>query len=263
MFFLTDKTVVVTRPRAQAGELKIELEKRGAKVILFPTIEIAPPESYAKLDAAVRNLADYDWLVVTSVNAAEHFLRRLAANKLETAELDYLRVCAIGEATFERLRLAQVHVDVLPSESRGEAVFDALCEYLGGVHELENLRFLLPRSSIALNLLPEKLSEVGAIVKKVAAYQTILPEKPETGKIKALLEGGAIDCLTFTSPSTFKNFVKLIGNDDLQRLLNGVAIACFGKTTAQVVRENSFSVDVIADNVSPAVFATAIEEFYK
>ena len=262
MFLLTDKTIVVTRPREQAGELKNELESLGAKVVLFPTIEIAPPASYAELDAEILNLAAYDWLVVTSVNAAEHFLRRLEANGLETAELDYLRVCAIGEATFERLRLAQVHIDVLPTEARAEAVFQALCEYLGNIRELENLRFLLPRSAIGLNLLPEKLSQAGALVKNVTAYQTILPEKPETGKIRALLEGGAIDCLTFTSPSTIKNFIKLIGTGDLSRLLPGVAIACLGKTTAQTVRDSGFSVDVIAPDASAAAFAAAIGEFY-
>ena len=263
MFSLTDKTIIVTRPRQQAAELKNELEKLGAKVVLFPTIEIAAPESYAELDETVQNLSDYDWLIVTSANAAEHFLQRLEANELETAELDYLRVCAIGEATFERLRLGQVHVDVVPTESRAEAVFQAICEYLGGVHELENLRFLLPRSSIALNVLPEKLREAGASVKTVTAYQTILPEKPETGKIKALLEGGAIDCLTFTSPSTFKNFIKLIGNDDLQRLLRGVAIACLGQTTAQAVRESDFTVDIISVDANAASFAAAITKFYQ
>jgi uroporphyrinogen III methyltransferase/synthase len=263
MLPLTDKTIVVTRPRGQAAELKKELEKLGARVVSFPTIEIVAPESYAELDAAIQNLADYDWLVVTSANTAEHFLRRLEANNLETVELDYLRVCAIGEATFERLRLAQIHVDLLPTESGAKAVFEAVCEYLGGVSELKDVRFLLPCSAIALDFLPKKLREAGAFVKTATAYQTTLPENPETGRIKALLEGGAIDCLTFTSPSTLQNFIELIGRSDLQRLLTGVAMACLGKTTAQAVRENELQVDIIAINANAVAFARAIAEFYQ
>lgn len=262
MLTLAEKTIVITRPLEQAAELKDELESLGAKVVLFPTIEIAAPESYAGLDAAIQNLSGFDWLIFASANAAEHFLRRLETAGLETAELDYLRVCAIGEATFERLRFAQVHVDLLPTESRAEGVFAALCEYLGGPNELKGLRVLLPCSSIARDFLPEKLREAGASVENVTAYQTVLPAKPQTGKIKALLGGGAIDCLTFTSPSTVRNFIKLLGGNDWRYLIKDVCIACLGKTTAQAARENDLRVDVIAPQSNANAFAAAIGEFY-
>ena len=262
MLPLSEITVVVTRPREQATELKSELEQLGAKVVLFPTIEIAPPESYADLDAAIRNLSNYDWLILTSANAAEHFLRRLEANNLETAELDYLRVCAIGEATAERLRLAQVHVDLLPTESRAEGVFAALTDYLGGKNELRNLRFLLPRSAIGREYLPAKLRETGAVVTDVTAYQTVLPQNAETGKIKALLQGGAIDCLTFTSPSTFKNFVQLLGGKNLRQMLSGVAIACLGETTANVISESGFKVEIISPETNASAFTESIAGFF-
>lgn len=263
MLPLLEKTVVVTRPREQAAELKFELEKLGAKVVLFPTIEIIPPESYAALDAALLNLSDYDWLVMTSANAAEHFLRRLEANGLEITELDYLRVCAIGAATFERLRLAQVHVDVLPDESRAEGVFAALGEYLGNSEELKDLRFLLPRSSIARDFLPRKLSEAGALVTEVTAYRTILPQHAETGKLTALFKGGAIDCVTFTSPSTFTNFVQMLNQDNLSLLLLDVAIACLGETTARSVRRKKLPVDIVADQADSSAFAAKIAVYYQ
>lgn len=257
---LAEKTVVVTRPRQQAAELKDELENLGATVVLFPTIEIAAPESYADLDRAIQNLNDYDWLILTSQNAAEHFINRLAANEVELFELDNLRLCAIGEATFERLRLSQIHVDVLPVESNAEAVFAAIAEYVGGENELRNLRFLFPKSAIARDVLPVRLRRADALIDEVVAYRTVLPEKPETGKIKALLHVGAIDCIAFSSPSTFKNFVEILKNENLHGLLKNVSLACIGETTANAVRESGFEVGIVSPAQTAADFARSIAE---
>src|SRR5438874_9147369 len=104
---LAGRTIVITRARAQAAEFAELLETYGARVIACPTIEIVEPESYAPLDQALENLYGYDWLVFTSVNGVDFFLRRLAALGHDVSELDELRVCAIGAATAERLREAQ------------------------------------------------------------------------------------------------------------------------------------------------------------
>ena len=112
----------------QAAEFAAELEGYGARVVACPTIEIVPPESYAQLDEAIDNLFGYDWLILTSTNAVEHFLARLGASGKDVSELDPLRVCAIGEATAERLVAAHVHVDVVPEKSRAEGVFEAIAK---------------------------------------------------------------------------------------------------------------------------------------
>lgn len=260
---LSDLTIVVTRPREQARELQHALERLGASVILFPTIEIVAPDSYADLDNAVRDLTGFNWLIFTSANAVEHFLRRVEANEIDLAEIDYLRVCAIGEATFERLRLAQIHVDVVPTQARAETVFDEIVNYVGGANELANLRFLLPRSNIARDVLPVKLREHRAIVIDVTAYQTVLPAKPEIGKLLALLQSNSVDCLTFSSPSTFKNLVEIFKNQDLPGLLQDAALACIGETTAKTVRENGFEVAVVADNADAESFADSIAAYFQ
>src|SRR5256714_13887112 len=96
---LAGRTVVITRARAQATEFAGLLEAYGARVVACPTIEIVEPESYAPLDQALENLYGYDWLIFTSVNGVDYFLRRLAALGKDVSELDELRVCAIGAAT--------------------------------------------------------------------------------------------------------------------------------------------------------------------
>jgi uroporphyrinogen III methyltransferase/synthase len=253
---LAEITVVVTRPSEQAAEFTAELKRFGANVFSFPTIEIAAPESYAELDAAIENLQNYDWIIFTSSNAVEHFLNRLTAKNLETAELDYLRVACVGDATAERLRLAQIHIDVLPAESNAESLFGEIENYVG---DLAGLRFLFPRSEIAREVLPRKLRKAGAIVDAPVAYRTVLPEKPETAKFKAMLAGGSIDCITFASPSAFKNFLQIFGETELPK---DVAIACIGETTASVVEEMNLKVEIIASEAGSRSFTKAIADYF-
>ncbi len=150
---LAGRTVVVTRASAQASAFVIELESYGAGVIVCPTIEITDPESYERLDEAIDHLYGYDWLILSSINAVDFFLRRLAAHNREVSELDELKVCAIGEATAERLRQAQIHVDVVPVKFKAEGVFAALTQFVGGRERLHGLNLLLPRAAAARDYL--------------------------------------------------------------------------------------------------------------
>src|SRR5882762_4345879 len=129
---LAGRTVVITRAQNQADEFVSELERYGANVVLCPTIEICALESYERLDEAIEHLYGYDWLIFTSVNGVEYFFQRLKARKHDVSELDELKVCAIGEATAEKLRDLHVHVDVIPDEFKAEGVFTALECFVGG-----------------------------------------------------------------------------------------------------------------------------------
>src|SRR5687768_13260334 len=77
---LAGRTGVIRRALAQAEEFVAELGKFGARVIACPTIEIDEPESFERLDEAINHLYGYDWLVFTSVNGVDYFLRRLKAH---------------------------------------------------------------------------------------------------------------------------------------------------------------------------------------
>ena len=68
---LVGRTILVTRARHQAGQLSEKLRALGAEVVEIPTLSIVPPESYANLDEALRNLSQVQWLIVTSTNGVE------------------------------------------------------------------------------------------------------------------------------------------------------------------------------------------------
>lgn len=253
---------MITRARAQAAEFAAALEAHGARVVACPTIEIVPPESYAPLDEAIENLFGYDWIVFTSVNGVEHFLTRLEAQGKEVSELDELRVCAIGEATCERLVAAHAHVDVVPQKFQAEGVFAALESYIGGREHFENLNFLLPRAAVARDHLPHALEEAGARVDDVAAYRTIRPATTDRARVEALLVGGGIDCVTFTSASTVHNFAQLFDTRDLRPLLAGVRVACIGEITAGTAAEYGLSTDIQPAEFTAPALARVIADFY-
>ena len=256
---LKGRTVVVTRVASQAAELTTLLETFGANVIICPTIEIREPDNYECLDEALDHLYGYDWLIFTSTNGVEYFIKRLITRSLNLEDLDEIRVCAIGQRTAEKLHNAHVHVDLVPTTSTAEGVFEALSEFSGG--HLHGLNILLPRAAVGREVLPKALEQAGARVDVVPTYQTVLPENFDRGRFSAMLTGSG-DCIAFTSPSTIKNLAKLFDTHDLGKVLPGVVIACIGSVTSTAAAEYGLTVDIQPEQFTAKDLAHAIAEFY-
>lgn len=259
---LAGRTVVVTRAASQANTFITALESYGASVISCPTIEIAEPESYERLDEAIDHLYGYDWLIFTSANGVEYFLRRLTTRGLKIEELDELRVCAIGEATADKLRDAHIHVDLIPSQAKAEGVFAALSEFAGGNERLHGLNFLIPRAATGRDYLPKTLEDIGARVDVVTAYRTVLPENLDRGRLSAMLTGSA-DCIAFMSPSSVKSLALLFDTLDLGEKLKGLAIACIGDVTAATAVEYGLQVHIQPAQTTAADLANAVAKYFQ
>ncbi len=222
---LFGRRVVITRARAQASRLAAQLRSLGADVIEFPTIEIREPEDTAPLDEAIARLDEYDWLIFTSVNGVEYFLKRLDAS---TADLRRLRarICAIGPATAAAVEALHLKVDVMPKEFIAESLVEAFAPF-----EMAGKRVLLPRAQVAREVLPNELRRRGARVDVLPAYKTVIPAgAPERARE---LFAPKPDWILFTSSSTVKNLVKAAG----AKALEGVKVASIGPVTSQTARE--------------------------
>lgn len=238
---LFGRRVVVTRARAQAGELSVELERLGAEVVEFPTIEITPPRDFGPLDAALQDLDSFDWIVFTSVNGVDAFVERLRHHGLDLRAVPRdAKIAAIGPATAERLEEAGLRVDVMPKEYRAETLIEAL-----EGDSLAGKRILIPRAKVAREVLPDKLREAGAEVVVPPAYESV-PSSAGKEALANRLEAGEIDCVTFTASSTVENFARAFG-DEVARLLSGVGVACIGPITADTARSHGFRVDAEAE----------------
>lgn len=258
---LEGRTVIVTRAASQAADLTTMLEGYGATVIACPTIEIREPDNYERLDEALDHLYGYDWLIFTSTNGVEFFLKRLTDRGLQISDLDEIRVCAIGQRTSDKLHDAHVHVDLVPSQSTAEGVFAALSEFAGSDEQLRGLNILLPRAAVGRDVLPDALQKAGARVDVVTAYQTVLPENIDRGKLAAMLAGSG-DCIAFTSPSTIKNLAKLFDTHDLGNTLSNIVVACIGSVTAETAAEYGLHVDILPQETTTTDLAQAIANYY-
>jgi len=256
---LFGRRVVVTRASEQAGELVDMLEDRGAEAILAPTIRIAPPEDIDALDRSCAEAGSYDWIVFTSANGVEHFMRRVLANG-DIRDLKGPRICTIGPATTEQLARFGIRVDLTPEEYRAEAVAAALKD-LGDVR---GKRFLLPRADIAREALADQLREAGAAVTEVAAYRTLLAGGDRDGDhdVYRMLLDRKIDAVTFTSASTVKNFAKIFGEEQAADLLRTTVVASIGPVTAEAAQQLGIHTTVMPKRYTiPDLVDALVEHF--
>ena len=251
---LSGLRVLVGRARAQASALSSGLQALGADVVDIPFIEVRRPRSYKPLDAALKNLIHYDWLVFTSVNGVEAVSERMKRCGVTKKNLRHLRVAAIGPAkqAIERLGL-EVHV--VPKQYVAESVVDSLRAQVQGT------RVLLARAKVARDVIPRELRRLGAQVEVVEAYQTGMP-LASRARLRSVLQNSKRrpDLITFTSSSTVKNFLALLG--PLARRSNplvGIRLASIGPVTSNTLRESGLAVDIEASEYTiPGLIAAIV-----
>ncbi|MBI2683019.1 MAG: uroporphyrinogen-III synthase [Acidobacteriales bacterium] len=238
---LSGKRVLVTRARNQAAALARLLEAQGAEVILVPTIEIVPPQSYQPLDKALHKIQSYDWLILTSVNGVQALKKRMDKLDVDSGMLRRLKVVAIGPATRDALEALGVRVDVMPDEYKAESVVSALEGRVSGK------TVLLVRAKVARDVIPQRLREAGATVDVAEAYETVLPSTSRRRLAEALNGRNRPHIITFTSSSTARNFVSLLPQGQSPKvLLEGVRLASIGPVTSATLREVGLWVDMEA-----------------
>jgi uroporphyrinogen-III synthase len=246
---LTGTRVLVGRARHQASALSSGLRELGAQVLEIPFIEIRKPRSYKALDSALKNLRDYDWLVLTSVNGVEAVWERLRRLRISREHLRHLKVAAIGPATKQAMEKRGIKVDVVPEEYVAESVVESLRDQVKGE------RVLVARAKVARDVIPRELRRVAARVDVVEAYETVIPQSSHK-RLRAVLRDPKRrpDVITFTSSSTVRNFRALLGSNARRgrvarahtNLLAGIRFASIGPVTSATLRELGLPVHIEA-----------------
>lgn len=230
---LFGQTIVVTRTRQQASDLTRKLAELGANVIEAPTIELKPAADQSTVDQALRSISNYDWVVFTSQNGVSFARKRLAELGLDARAFGKAKIAAIGDATARAIRDELfLSVDLCPESFVAEALADALV----GANEVKGKRYLLLRADIARPLLRDRLREQGALdVVDVPIYQTIPAKSLPDPLLEAIAEE-SVNWVTFTSSSTARNFMTLLGPDYATKMAN-VKIASIGPITTKTLVE--------------------------
>ena len=258
---LFGKRILITRPRDQADTLTDIVESLGAEAIEAPMIRIAPPDDYAPLDEACAHVERFDWIVFASGNAADAFLKRLLDSPRDLRALKGVKLCAVGPSAAERLAARGLKVDLVPTEFRAEAVVRAIVE----AGPLEGLNVLLPRADIGREVIGDELRKHGAQVTEVVAYRTVVTDLERGGEpdVYRLLLERRIDVVTFTSPSSVRNFVRVLGTEPAADLLRTTVVASIGPVTAEAAAQCDIQTTVMPQEYTIRALADAIVEYFQ
>jgi uroporphyrinogen-III synthase len=249
--------ILVSRAQTQAGALSDSLRDLGAQVLEIPFIEIRPPRSYKALNSSITLIGEYDWLILTSVNGVNAMFERMAKLNVSTKALERLKIVAIGPATRNAIEKRGLKVAITPKEYVAESIVEALSGKVKGS------RVLLCRAKVARDVIPRELRKMGAYLDVVEAYETVIPQASRV-KLRAVLRDQTRrpHAITFTSSSTVKNYVALLGiRSGKSKLVAGVLNASIGPVTSETLRQHELSVDVQATEYTiPGLVAAIVSQ---
>lgn len=251
---LAGKRILVTRAADQAEALSGPLEALGAVVFSVPVTAIEVPANWSEVDASIKLIDQYDWLVFASVNAVSYFLGRCRA--LGMLEAVKARIAVVGPATAASLERFGLHHDFLPSVYVAE---DFLREFVLVERELPKRRILWPRGNLGRTLIADELRAYGALVDSVTCYVNVPPQSQENTRLELsrLFRQAPLSALVFTSSQSVKSFAQLMKNEGqhgkaaasasepegLARLLADVLVVSIGPETTKSCRLHLGKVD--------------------
>ena len=219
------RRVVLTREEGKNGDMRARLSVRGIEVLEMPLIETATGADADALPAALADATGWDWVCITSPEAANVFLRAWR----EAGEPD-VPIATVGKGTSKVLKEEYAR-GALTREAFTPSKADAatLAEELP---LSSNARVLYPASAKAASTLQEGLRSRGARVTRLNTYST---EKVTAVDADAMALAKAADVVTFGSPSAVKAWLALSGLSDEK--VEHPLYACIGGTSARACDE--------------------------
>ena len=201
-------TVLLTRAEHQAEPVKNKLESLGFRVLLQPTIDILPPESWTEMDEAIQRLSQgqFDWLIFSSSNGVHALFDRKSETQFLDCTESTIRIAVVGTSTNAALhhRLGR-HADIIPETFTAESVAEALLTEAG-----QGKRFLHLRASRGRDVMKQLLTGAGGSVTEIVAYRSTDRTHPAP-EIVELMQRGSIDYVTVTSSAIATSLVNMFG----------------------------------------------------
>ena len=250
---LAGRTVLVLRVPSRARALAELLRGLGARVLVAPVTATAPALDAAALDDAVRGLAGFAWVAVTSVNGVEALVEAAARTGV-ALDAAPVRWAAVGPATAAALREAGVRVEVESAGTAGD-LFSDLSERgsVGGepgsdspaplpcvsepghtpVGSGSDTSVLLPLGDLARTTLSDGLAALGWSVTGVVAYRTVPVDLPDD--IADLARAGGIDAAVVAAGSAARELARQLGAD-------APPVVAIGEPSATAARQAGLTV---------------------
>jgi uroporphyrinogen III methyltransferase/synthase len=224
--------VVITRSRKGNAELARSLKAIGFEPLQMDTIEFLPPEDWSSVDASLKRLREFDWLLLTSPTGAEFFAQRMKALSLAMPWDGKPEVAAVGEKTRGALQREGIKVGFVPSAYLTRALAEQLPRGRG-------MRLLLLRADIGDPEFVATLERQGFLVTDLTVYRTSSVAGDEKEATEPAIRDA--DAILFASPSAVEAFMKRLDSDaEASALTERLLAVCIGPVTAKAARERGF-----------------------
>jgi uroporphyrinogen-III synthase len=248
---LQGKKILITRDRDADDEFSKMLTEAGAETVFFPVIKISEVEDHTELDNVLSDINKYDGIFFTSSNAVKYFFE--SAKSLNAKYTG--KIYSVGEKTKQKVELYGYKNKFVPAVYSAEELIKLL-----PADEIKGKSFLFPRGNLSMDKLKNGISGY-AQVHEVKVYENSLPadiNSEDRKSMMAMFEKGDIDCISFFSPSSIKNFLIIFPGFRQKDM----KIAVIGKTTFNTASEFGLKADIIPDESTSVSMARAIIEFF-
>ncbi|WP_181349741.1 uroporphyrinogen-III synthase [Thalassobacillus sp. CUG 92003] len=227
---LMGKRIMVTRASPQAEAFSHLIQQHGGDPVEVPLLTFRVRDNQTNR-SIMNKLHAYTWLFFTSSNGVKFFFDMLDRLQLEVPHT--VQFAVVGRKTEQALDAFGYTADFIPDVSSGAA--------LGSQFALavpESGKGLVVCGNLSRGDLAEELSRRDVFFHQMIVYDTITMEN-HAGQLQCSFEnGGRIDGLTFTSPSTIQAFMDLIGDEKNDAL--ALPCFCIGPTTANEAEQKGF-----------------------
>lgn len=252
---LTGLVVVVTRPAASDESLTRILSVLGADVVHLPMIAFKAPADPEPLEQALGRWEEYDWVAFTSPRGVTWVAEALRARGSDPKRVPPRRLAVVGPSTAAAAQGVGWAPELVPERFDAEGLleaFDRRGERFSGA------RVLLPVAEEAREILAAGLRERGAHVDVVITYRSANSETVDPGLITRLLGSPSPTLVTFTSPSTARHLLELIGARVLE-----LPVAVIGPVTADAARALGYRVVAVPDEHTLDGLAHAVQRWWE
>jgi uroporphyrinogen-III synthase len=199
--------VVITRPRAQAELLAPRVAALGLQPVLFPLLEIHPPEDSAALRAVLRTLRQYALVVFVSPNAIDAAFRHMDAGWPAEVAIGIVGAGSRAALAQHGVEAPDFHIVAPPNPEKtdSEGLLAAL-----DLQTLQGRKVLIVRAQAGRDFLSDALHRAGVQVDHIGAYRRVAPtpDQAAIAQLRSLLDSNS--CWIITSSEALRNLMQML-----------------------------------------------------
>lgn len=250
---INSMTILITRSENDADDFSAEVKDQ--QIFFMPTIEMVPSDNEQLFRELAESLKKDDYLILTSANSIRVLVQKFLEFNI-VPDFSTIKVAAVGRKTAGECVQNAIPVHLVPETFSVEGL-----KKLFRSVPLKDQKILIPGSALSDEALPEFFRDQGAEVKSVDIYNL---EIPSVEKIKSVLDNvsqAKPDIFVFTSPSSFRNYLKLLKVDNAEEYFRNRVIAAIGNTTKTEIEKHKANVALLPDENTLAGLGRAVKKY--